>query len=225
MNCHRQRNWNKLITDASSHAPCYSHGCHRKAITLMVWVWNRISHEALLWITFQTKEGYCPACRIHVTSGISSSDCTRFVVVPLGQVEGGSNVVLGEELSLKWRDKGIKRHTYRLMIIMFLLSFFVPAYQRLFYLFTEFHNYLFSFYQDCLFHVCMCACGCTHVDIRMPVTMVSPWVTGPQVIPELVTRESGVIKSLYDHWWISIWYIQQVKWQTWMATVWGQRCV
>lgn len=70
MNCHRQRNQNKIITEVSSHAPCYCHGCHRKGITLMAWVWNRISHEAPLSITFQTKEGYCPGYGIHRTKGI-----------------------------------------------------------------------------------------------------------------------------------------------------------
>lgn len=84
MNCHRQRNQNKLITEVSSHAPCYCRGCHRKAITLMVWVWNRVSHEAFLSIIFQTKEGYCLACGIHGTRGISFLDCTAFFIVSLG---------------------------------------------------------------------------------------------------------------------------------------------
>lgn len=78
------RNQNKLITEVSSHAPYCCHDCHRKAITLMVWAWNRVSHEALLSITFQTKEGYCLACGIHGTRGISSLDCTAFLMVSLG---------------------------------------------------------------------------------------------------------------------------------------------
>lgn len=85
MNYHRQRNQNKLITEVSSHASCYSHGCHRKAITLMFWVWKRIRHEASLWNTCQAKEDYCPAYGIHGMRGISSLDCTRFIMVSLGR--------------------------------------------------------------------------------------------------------------------------------------------